>query len=295
VQRTGRLAAGAQLLARARVHRRMRAAAQVAHAEAEALERAARGLGVARLARMRGDRERDLGSLNRKRSAAPLSNSGRACSDLIELRAKYGCSTSPAPASTSPDGSTRHQARGGPIRPARAPRRARRRVSGIAVRSGGSRHAALGERPAIVWSTGAALPDTLRDGEGLSRARLLWLGPVLLLGAVVLGAGIVLAGPLACSGSCSAGWRSCPPDGSSSRRCGPRAPSGAVPPAARTRSRGSTRAPTHGLVCRACGWRDASASAWLLAEEEGPLEEIVLAERGRARARRPRWTAPEAG
>lgn len=38
---------------------------------------------------------------------------------------------------------------------------------------------------------------------------------------------------------------------------------------------------THGLVCRACGWSDESASGWLLAEEEGPLEEIVLAQRGR--------------
>ncbi|MSR60816.1 MAG: hypothetical protein EXS08_00020 [Planctomycetes bacterium] len=38
---------------------------------------------------------------------------------------------------------------------------------------------------------------------------------------------------------------------------------------------------TQGLGCRACGWRDESASAWLLAEEEGPLEEIVLAQRGR--------------
>jgi hypothetical protein len=38
---------------------------------------------------------------------------------------------------------------------------------------------------------------------------------------------------------------------------------------------------TVGLVCRACGWKDEGASAWLLAEEEGPLERIVLAERGR--------------
>jgi hypothetical protein len=41
---------------------------------------------------------------------------------------------------------------------------------------------------------------------------------------------------------------------------------------------------SHGLVCRACGHRDASASAWLLAEEEGALEEMVLTERGRSRA-----------
>ena len=43
------------------------------------------------------------------------------------------------------------------------------------------------------------------------------------------------------------------------------------------------RRSTVGLVCRGCGWRDDSASAWLLAEEEGPLEDIVLAERGRRR------------
>ena len=43
------------------------------------------------------------------------------------------------------------------------------------------------------------------------------------------------------------------------------------------------RSATVGITCRACGWRDESASAWLLAEEEGPLEKIVLAER---RARR---------
>jgi len=43
------------------------------------------------------------------------------------------------------------------------------------------------------------------------------------------------------------------------------------------------RRASHGLVCRACGHRDESASAWLLAEEEGTLEEMVLAERGRRR------------
>lgn len=43
---------------------------------------------------------------------------------------------------------------------------------------------------------------------------------------------------------------------------------------------------TVGIRCTACGWRDESASAWLLAEEEGPLEELVLAQRGRRRERR---------
>lgn len=37
----------------------------------------------------------------------------------------------------------------------------------------------------------------------------------------------------------------------------------------------------HGLSCERCGFRDESASAWLLAEEEGPLEELVLEARGR--------------
>ncbi len=36
---------------------------------------------------------------------------------------------------------------------------------------------------------------------------------------------------------------------------------------------------TVGLRCRACGWRDEAASAFVLAEEEGPLERAVLLER----------------
>jgi hypothetical protein len=40
---------------------------------------------------------------------------------------------------------------------------------------------------------------------------------------------------------------------------------------------------THGVTCRHCGFRDETASAFLLAEEEGPLEDIVLRERQRRR------------
>lgn len=43
---------------------------------------------------------------------------------------------------------------------------------------------------------------------------------------------------------------------------------------------------TSGLLCRACGRRDETASAWLLAEEEGPLERTVLRERALRRRRR---------
>jgi len=40
-------------------------------------------------------------------------------------------------------------------------------------------------------------------------------------------------------------------------------------------------ASTVGLECPSCGWCDETASSWLLAEEEGPLEDVVLRQRGR--------------
>lgn len=43
---------------------------------------------------------------------------------------------------------------------------------------------------------------------------------------------------------------------------------------------------TIGIRCRACGFEDASASSWLLAEEDGALESIVLEQRGRGRRTR---------
>lgn len=38
---------------------------------------------------------------------------------------------------------------------------------------------------------------------------------------------------------------------------------------------------TYGISCSSCGFTDESQSSWLLAEEEGPLEEIVLEQRRR--------------
>ncbi|MCP3916600.1 MAG: hypothetical protein GY711_13670 [bacterium] len=43
---------------------------------------------------------------------------------------------------------------------------------------------------------------------------------------------------------------------------------------------------TQGVVCTACGFRDAEESSFYMAEEEGPLEPIALAERRRRRALR---------
>jgi hypothetical protein len=45
---------------------------------------------------------------------------------------------------------------------------------------------------------------------------------------------------------------------------------------------------TKGVSCARCGWRDETASSFLMAEEEGPLEDIVLRER-RARGEHRRW------
>ena len=43
---------------------------------------------------------------------------------------------------------------------------------------------------------------------------------------------------------------------------------------------------TQGLRCRACGQVDEEATGWFLAEEEGPLEELVLLQRARKRKRK---------
>ena len=43
---------------------------------------------------------------------------------------------------------------------------------------------------------------------------------------------------------------------------------------------------TIGIRCTACGFEDDAQSSWLLAEEEGPLEEVVLEQRRRKRRSR---------
>ncbi|HEX6881728.1 MAG TPA: hypothetical protein VF530_00025 [Planctomycetota bacterium] len=115
------------------------------------------------------------------------------------------------------------------------------------------------------------------------KALLAWLVPGLMLAAVLVGVLLVRGGSSAWFGAVAlalgivpAGWvlvsalfparaeRRCP-------ACGQDALARRSPDA------------THGLRCLACGWADETASAWLLAEEEGPLEHIVLAERGRTR------------
>lgn len=116
-----------------------------------------------------------------------------------------------------------------------------------------------------------------RSLRGLSA----WLAPVLYLTAVLGGMVLVRSGSPAWFGpvlillvAVPAGWvlASALSPARADRRC---------PACAHeTLERRSTTS-LHGLLCRSCGWADAEASAWMMAEEEGGLERIVLAERGR--------------
>jgi len=53
------------------------------------------------------------------------------------------------------------------------------------------------------------------------------------------------------------------------------------------------RASTRGVRCTACGFEDASASSFTMAEEEGALEPLVLRERGRRGRPEARVAGPE--
>jgi ribosomal protein L37AE/L43A len=115
-----------------------------------------------------------------------------------------------------------------------------------------------------------------------TRRLLPWLAPLAFLAAAGIGVAIVRAGPLAWFGLVlgllalvPAGWVlvSALWPARAERTC----PSCRKPALARL-----SKEATHGLVCRACGWKDESASAWLLAEEEEGLERLVLAERRRS-------------
>jgi len=121
--------------------------------------------------------------------------------------------------------------------------------------------------------------------------RALWLAPIALpialLGAGLAGVGIALAGPtsllgwvLVAAGALPILWvlGSALWPASAERTC---------PACRRNRVQRLDPRTTHGLVCPDCGWRDETASSWLLAEEEGPLEDIVLAQRGRGQTPRP--------
>ena len=115
-----------------------------------------------------------------------------------------------------------------------------------------------------------------------------WLGPLLplvFLSATLAGVWLVMRGPVEWFGGLLAiaivlvlGWvvastvlpnapvdRSCP-------KCG-------LEDGLRPAHEDTTR----GIACRACDYRDETASAWMIAEEDGPLEDVVLRERAARR------------
>lgn len=95
----------------------------------------------------------------------------------------------------------------------------------------------------------------VRDGPG-------WLGPAaiaLLVGAVLLWVGVSVFWPAKAD-------RRCP-------TCGEEALERLDPET------------TQGVRCRACDHVDEEATGWFLAEDEGPLEDLVLRQRARKRGR----------
>ncbi|MBM3978251.1 MAG: hypothetical protein FJ299_14850 [Planctomycetes bacterium] len=124
------------------------------------------------------------------------------------------------------------------------------------------------------------------EPRGFARA-LVWLAPLAFLVPVVLGFGFVQQGPDWLFGWVFGGlfalivgwvWVSVFWPARAERRC------------PRCREHALQRLDPHtavGVVCAACGWRDETASGWLLAEEEAELEPIVLEERRRRALVRP--------
>lgn len=117
--------------------------------------------------------------------------------------------------------------------------------------------------------------------RGFPKGLVTWLAPGLFLAAALLGVALVRSGSSTWFGAvvlalvaAPAAWVlvSALSPARADRRC---------PSCAREALARQSQDSTQGLRCTACGWTDAEASAWMLAEEEGPLEGIVLAERGR--------------
>jgi hypothetical protein len=116
-----------------------------------------------------------------------------------------------------------------------------------------------------------------------------WLVPLLplvFLGATLAGVWIVKRGPVGLFGVLVAfaivlgfGWilaSALLPAAPVDRRCPACGATGGLAPAFDDTTRG--------VACRSCDYRDETASAWMIAEEDGPLESVVLQERAARRA-----------
>lgn len=108
-----------------------------------------------------------------------------------------------------------------------------------------------------------------------------WLAPPVFLGAVLVAFRLVQGRPVGIFGWIVAVLVAVPVAWVVISALWPARADRTCPSCGRDALRRLDRESAVGLACRACGWRDESQSAWLLAEEEGPLEEIVLRQRGR--------------
>ena len=111
--------------------------------------------------------------------------------------------------------------------------------------------------------------------------RAAWLAPLALLLAALLGGGIALAGPTSILGLVLCGLGAVPILWVLVSALWPARAERVCPACRGIRLRRLDPRTTYGLSCPDCGWKDESASSWLLAEEEGPLEDVVLEQRGR--------------
>jgi hypothetical protein len=111
--------------------------------------------------------------------------------------------------------------------------------------------------------------------------RAAWFAPAALLLAALLGGGIALAGPLSIFAIVLVVLAALPVLWVVVSALWPARAERTCPACRSERLERADPRTTVGVRCLACGWRDDSASAWLLAEEEGPLEDVVLAQRGR--------------
>jgi len=159
------------------------------------------------------------------------------------------------------------------------PDRQRERPSDGAGDRPSDRIVELPDAPGTARARGGSEAATFLGAPAHSRAA--WLLPPLLIGAIGLGFWVLTQRPeglfgLVFGGLVAVGllWivvSSLLP-GKADRTC---------PSCGRKGLRRLDRSSTTGLRCAHCGWRDETASSFLLAEEEGPLEDLVLDRRDR--------------
>lgn len=142
------------------------------------------------------------------------------------------------------------------------------------------------------------LRDSRASAEPASSGPPRWLVPVLpfvFLGATLTGVWIVKSGPTGLFGALIAvaivlgfGWllaSALLPAAPADRRCPACGTENGLAPAFEDTTRG--------VACRSCDYLDETASAWMIAEEDGPLESVVLRERAARRALNAPTAQPE--